>query len=158
MENHASLELLEKRIKSTSLQDGVIAAVVFVLAIVVGLATATLAQGGVTMRTGMMAAITLGLGWAAWVMLQSARALSPAKDTKLYRELAGTGQDIGWAHLTTGALSALKVYFLDGTLCTVYASARDGEALISFLSERAPHAIIGFGQEQETAYVAMVKR
>jgi hypothetical protein len=158
MDHHASFELLEKRIKATALQDGAIAVVVFGLAIVVALATATLLKGGVTMRSGMMAAIALGLGWAAWVMLQSARALSPAKDTKLYKELAGGGQDIGWAHLTTGALSAMKVYFLDGSMCTVYASARDGETLISLLSERAPHAIIGYGQEQETAYVAMVRR
>ena len=50
-----------------------------------------------------------------------------------------------------------KVYFLDATMCTVYAGGRDAEALLALVEERAPRAVIGFGPEKEAEYVELVK-
>lgn len=74
----SELNLLEKRIRWTVLQDGLIAFVVFAMAILVLLAAATTAKAGITGRTAMVGALGLAFVWMAWVMLQAARALWPA--------------------------------------------------------------------------------
>lgn len=153
-----TLKLLEKRITRTVVQDALIAVVVFGLALVAIAAAVTRARSELDGRTIMMGVMGLGNLWAAWVMAQSARALWPARSSKVYTALAADGQNIGWAHLTTGSFTALKVYFLDGTMCTLYAGRRDAEALLAFVEERAPHAVLGFGADQEAAYVALVNQ
>lgn len=154
----SELNLLEERIRWTVLQDGLIAFVVFAMAILVLLAAATTAKAGITGRTAMVGALGLAFVWMAWVMLQAARALWPATASTVYRELSGDGKGIGWAHLTTGAFSAIKVYFRDQTMCTLYCGKRDAGTLLAFVSQRAPQAILGFGPEQEAAYVALVNQ
>jgi hypothetical protein len=149
--------LLETRIRRTAVQDALIAVVVLGLALVVLFAAWTTTTAGITGRTAMLGLFGLVLGWVAWVMFSAARALWPAQESPVYKALAGDGEGIGWAHLTTGSLSALKVYFLDGTMCTIYAGRRDAETLLDLVGQRAPRAILGFGPEQEAAYVALVK-
>lgn len=153
----SQLSLLEKRIKWTAIQDAGIAVVVLVLAFVAIAAGITLARTEINAKAVVVGGMGLLFLWVAWILAQSARALWSPRESTLYAELSGDGAGIGWAHLTTGALSAIKVYFLDGSMCTIYARRSDGEALLSLVQSRAAHAVIGFGPEQEAAYVALVK-
>lgn len=153
-----TLRLLETRIRRTAIQDALVAGVVLVLALLVAAATVSLAMTAVNGRTMMMGVFSLAFLWAAWAMAQSARALWPARSSRIYVELSTEGNHIAWVHLTTGAFSAIKVYFLDGDEFTLFASKRDAEALLAFVEERAPDAVVGFGAEQLAAYVALVNQ
>ncbi|MDP2275431.1 MAG: hypothetical protein Q8N23_11520 [Archangium sp.] len=154
----SDLALLEKRIRRTAIQDAGIAVVVFAMAPVTLLAAWSTTKEGITGRTAMMGFFGLVFFWVAWVMFDAARALWPAQESTVYKELSGDGNGIAWSHLTTGSLSAIKVYFVDGTLCTLYAGKRDAEALLNLVGQRAPRAILGFGPEQEAAYCALVDK
>lgn len=154
----SELALLEKRIRSTAVQDALIAVVVFAMALGVLFGVWSTSKAGITGRTAMVGLFGLAFVWVAWVMFDTARALWPAQESTVYKELSGDGKAIAWSHLTTGSLSAIKVYFVDGTMCTIYAGKRDSEALLGFVGQRAPHAILGFGSEQEAAYAELVAK
>ena len=152
----SDLALLEKRIRRTAVQDGLIAVVMFAMALLVLFAAWSTTKAGITGRTAVVGLFGLAFVWVAWLMFDSARALWPARESTVYKELSGDGKAIAWAHLTTGSLSATKVYFLDGTMCTIYAGKRDSETLLNLVAQRAPRAILGFGPEQQAAYAALV--
>ena len=154
----SELALLEKRIRSTAVQDALIGVVVFAMAIVVLFAAWSTTKAGITGRTAMMGLFGLAFVWAAWLMFDSARALWPAQESTVYKELSGDSKAIVWSHLTTGSLSAIKVYFVDETMCTIYAGKRDSETLLGLVGQRAPRAILGFGPEQQAAYAALVAK
>ncbi len=147
------LVLLKKRLGWTAVQDVVIAVVVLAMSMAV---IAGAFMPGTTGNRVFMGVLGLVFLWVAWVMIGSARAAWPAEASVIYRELTGDAQGIGWAHLTVGKTNSLKVYFLDGTLCTVYCNRRDGQMLLSFIQQRAPQALFGWGADQQKEYSARV--
>lgn len=152
------LILLEKRIRWSALRNALIALVVFALALIVLAAAGTRARTTLDPKTAMVAVFGALFLWAAWVMAGNARRLVPVKASRVFRELSGDARGIAWTHLTVGSYSAINIYFLDGTMCTLYASRRDCEKLLELVTQKAPHAILGFGREQERAYAYLVAK
>ncbi len=147
------LELLKKRLWWTAFQDVVIAVVMIGMSVAM---FAGAAFGKTTSSTIMMGLFGVACVWLTWVMIESARAAWPAEKSVIHRELTGDALGIGWAHLTVGKTNSIKVYFLDGTMCTVYCNRRDGQTLLGFIQSRAPHALFGWGADQQKEYSARV--
>jgi len=151
------LDLLEQRIKRSAIQDFFYAAVVLALAVLALVGAATRVVAADYSQAAFIALLGLCMGLGSWAMAQSGRALWPARSSVVYRAMTGDAKSIAWAHLTAGSTSAIKVYFLDGEMVTLYANRRDAETLLAFVHHRAPHAIFGYGPEQQRLYAERVK-
>ncbi len=150
------LELLARQIRRTAIQDAVIGVVVLGLAGLVLAAFATKLSSGITGQTIFIGLMGLVFLWVAWLMFSSAKRFWKAEATRPYRSLSTDGKDVAWAHLTTGSVNALKLYFVDGDLVTINASRKDGERLMAFVVSRVPQVIAGYGVEQQRAWTARV--
>jgi len=151
------LDLLEQRIKRSAIQDFFVAAAVLALSALALVGAATRVMAADYSQAAFIAFMGLCTGFASWAMAQSGRALWPARSSVIYRAMTGDAKSIAWAHLTTGSTSAIKIYFLDGDMVTLYANRRDAETLLAFVHHRAPHAIFGYGPEQQRLYAERVK-
>ena len=152
------LELLARQIRRTAMQDAAVGVVVLGLAGLVLFAFATKLSSGITGQTifiGLMGLVFLGV---AWLMFSGAKRFWHAEGTRPYRSLSADGKDVAWAHLTTGSVNALKLYFVDGDMVTINASRKVGERLMAFVVSRVPQVITGYGAEQQRAWAACVAR
>ena len=153
----SGLELLEHRIRRTALQEAAIAVVVLGVAGVVLAAAAFRARTQFDAKTMVVGGFGLVFLWVTWIFVQNARELWTPQDARVWLQLTGDAKEVAWAHRTQGSVNAVKIYFLDGKLCTLYAGKKDGEALLAFVQDRAPHALIGFGADQQKAYLERVR-
>jgi len=151
------LLLLEKRIKWTVAQN-VGAAVLFLLAgaLVVTAGAHTLWAGN--WKGLLLLGIGLLMVWVGRGIGQDADAGWPARESRLFKALSVDARDVCWAHCTEGGYSALKVYFVDGTSFHLSANQRDSQTLLAWVAERAPHALLGFGPEEQAAYAERVRQ
>jgi hypothetical protein len=149
------LELLARRIRSTAIQNAILALLSSAVGMSV-LAAAWMGHAPLSKR-GLVGAFGALFVWVGWIMLSSARRLWPARRSRVYRALAEDGHDIAWAHLTTGALRAITIYFDDGQMVILYASRKKGERLLQLVQQMVPQATIGFSDEAQAAYHARLK-
>lgn len=147
------MEVLEARIRATVVQSWLIA--IFSLMVALGLLLGTLVQllaraplGGVA----FMGAAGLFMLFVTWAMASQARAHSPAQRSPVYRAFQAQPSTVGWVYQKVGKASGLRVELLDGTGLTLAAGKRDIEALFALTRERAPGAVLGWGQAQEAAF------
>jgi hypothetical protein len=150
------LELLEKRIKRSALQDMFIGLLLLLMAalVVVGAVTQWNSPNG---KPWFMVLLGLMFVGVAWLMVNGGLAQWNPRATRLYLAVTGDTKDVVWVHLTRGSVNAMKVHFSNGEVTTVHASRKDGERLLGFMLQRAPHAIFGFGPEQQKAYFERLK-
>lgn len=147
----SELELLEKRIKRSGLQDILVGVVMFVMAalVAVGAVTQWSSPNG---KPWFMIFIGLVFVGVAWLMVSSGLTQWDPRATRLYVAVTGDTKDVVWVHLTRGSVNAMKVHFNDGEVTTVHANRKEGERLMGLLLQRAPHAIFGFGPAQQKEF------
>ncbi len=150
------LELLEKRIKRSGLQDMVVGFLVFLMAalVLVGAVTQWNSPKGKPWFMLFLGPLILGV---AGVMVTSGRRQWSAQTTRLFLAATGDSKDVAWVHLTVGSVNAMKVHFIDGETSTVHANRKDAERLLGFMVQRAPGAIFGFGPGQQKQFVERQK-
>jgi len=147
----SELELLEKRIKRSGLQDLIVGVIVFLMALAVlaGAVTQWNAPSGRPWFMLVLGPIFVGV---AWLMVTNGRRQMSPRTTQLYLAASGDTKDVAWVHLTVGSVNAMKVYFVDGEIASVSANRKELERLFGFMQQRAPHAIFGYGKEQMKQY------
>jgi hypothetical protein len=150
------LELLEKRIWRSGLQDVLVGVVIFVMALGV-LAGAVTKWNDPAGKPWFMLVLGPIFVWVAWLMASGGRRQLAARTTRLYLAASGDAKDVAWVHLTVGSVNAMKVHFIDGEITTVHGGRKDLERMLAFMMQRAPGAIFGFGKEQLRQYTERVR-
>lgn len=150
------LELLEKRIKRSGLQDLIVGVVVFLMALMV-LAGAVTQWNAPSGRPWFMLVLGPAFLGVAWLMVSTGRRQLSARTSRLYVAASGDTKDVAWVHLTVGSVNAMKVHFIDGDIASVSANRKELERLFTFMQQRAPHAIFGFGNDQMKQYAERMR-
>jgi hypothetical protein len=151
-------ELLERRMRGTAIDHFTTAGATVLLGLF--LLVGSIAQ---SMNVGVDAKLViLGLGGVGALALSSrfvgqGRALWPARSAKLYRALEGEAKGVAWVYRSIGNATGLVIGLVNGDLIELVATMSDSQTLLAFVSERAPHALVGYTEEQKKLYEEVVK-
>ncbi len=149
--------VLERRIRATAIQYWLIASCAFGLAVALTAAVVSLVRAATFSQAIFVSAMTLGALAVGWANAQNGRHLHPVRSSRPYLALTKDATALAWAHLVQGKVSGIRLHFLDGEMCTLYANGRDGETLLAMVRERAPHAILGYGATERQRYLERVR-
>lgn len=151
----SGLEHLEKRIRATATEGFVIGALVGLMGL--GLAAlAGAAPGEMELSQRLfIAAMAAGGCIAGWMIISGARANLPPTETRVYKALAGDAKEVAWAFQKVGKANGVEIYFTDGDMTSLTARGDDAQALLRFIHERAPHALLGYGDAQKAAFASL---
>ena len=152
----SDLDLLEKRLNRSAFYNYTIAASGVVFGVPLAAGTVWLVSVGDLFHAGVVGLLTLVFLAGSALFVSEGRAFRPARESVVYKALTGDSQGLAWAHGVIGRNSGVKVYFLDGKQFTIIANRDDSATLLSLVQRQAPHALLGFGDEQEARYRALV--
>ena len=54
-----------------------------------------------------------------------------------------------------GKANGVEIYFTDGDMTSLTARGDDAQAILRFIHERAPHALLGCGEAQKAAFASL---
>lgn len=153
----AAIAVLESRLRATAILNWVMAASGLAVGLVLATVTVGTAKTSTYGQVAFVFVMTLGAFAMTWVMVQTARALHPIRGSIPYRALTEDATALAWAYFVLGRSSGIKLHFIDGDMFHVHTNRTDGALLLELVRARAPHAILGYGAEQQRLYTERVR-
>lgn len=150
-------ELLEHRLRRYAIQCFFLSGTSLLLAAGLGVGAVVQVTKGVYQQGAFIGGMGLLFLGVTWALLQNGRTNWSPRSTRVYTELTGEAKGVAWFHRVLGSNNGVRIYFLDDQHITIPANHRDSEALMAWIRWRAPHAILGYGAEQQRRYTELVK-
>jgi hypothetical protein len=150
-------ELLEQRLRYYAIQCYFLSGTSLLLAAGLFAGAVSQVMEGVYQQGAFLGGGGLLFLGVTWALIQNGRANGSPRSTRVYTELTGEAKGVAWFHRMIGSNNGVRIHFLDGQEITIPANHRDSEALMAWIRWRAPHAILGYGAEQQRRYTDLVK-
>jgi hypothetical protein len=151
-------ELLEQRLRYHAIQCLVLSGTSLLLAAGLFAGAVVQVMEGVYQQGAFLAGGGLLFSWLTWAQVQGWRTNRVPRAGWVYKELTGDAKGVAWFHRVVGSNNGVRIYFLDDQHITIPANHQDSEALMAWIRWRAPHAILGYGAEQQRCYEELVKK